>query len=131
MRDLRLAESTLTAYAAVQARYAEIRAGAPIFESELPVREDFAAVYNFIRRRARFGEEEFAVREMLMRDDILEEIGYIKLRIILSVLMEMNLVGMEETGEEKYSFRVHYQQKHTDLEKSAILRKLRSGMHKG
>lgn len=131
VRDIRLSESSLDAYAASQARYAEIRAGAPITEAELPVREDFAAVYNFIRRRARFGEEEFAVREMLMRDDILEEIGYIKLRIILNVLFEMHLVSMEEIGEEKYAFRVHYQQKHTDLEKSAILRKLRASLRKG
>lgn len=130
VRDIRLASESEAALDASRARYAEIRAGAAIVESELPNRDDFGAVYNFIRRRARFGEEEFAVREMLMRDDILEEIGYIKLRIILSVLLELNLVGMEETGEEKYSFRIHYQQKHTDLEKSAILRKLRSGMHK-
>ena len=83
-------------------------------------------MYNFIRRRVRFGEEEFTLREMLQRDEQIGAMGYVKLRVILNVLFEMNLVGIEELAPEKYSFKVHYQSKRTDLEKSAILRRLRA-----
>jgi len=131
VRDLHLASDAASEYEALRARYEEIKKGAPITENEYPTRENFGTVYNFIRRRARFGEDEFTVREMLMRDDLVEAVGYVKLRTILNVLLELNLVGMTETGDEKYSFKLHYQQKHTDLEKSAILKKLRTSMRKG
>nr|MBQ5811115.1 single-stranded-DNA-specific exonuclease RecJ [Clostridia bacterium] len=130
VRDMRLSNEALDEYAALQARYEEIRLGAPITEDELPTREDFAVVYNFIRRRLRFGEEEFTVREMIMRDNLVEAVGYVKLRTVLNVLFELNLVGMTEVGAERYAFKIHYQSKHTDLEKSAILKKLRSSMRK-
>lgn len=127
VRDIRLCEADAAAYAVQQKRYAEIYGGAHIEESDdvIPTREDFGIVYNFIRRRVRFGEEEFTVREMLTRDEQIGAIGYIKLRMILNVLFEMNLIGMEETAPETYSFKLYYQNKRTDLEKSALLRRLR------
>lgn len=131
VRDLHLSAESAEKYAAWQKRYEEIRLGAPITAEELPTREDFGVVYNFIRRRARFGEEEFTVREMLMRDDLVEAVGYVKLRTVLNVLFELNLVGMNDLGDERYAFKMHYQSKHTDLEKSAILKKLRASLRKG
>ena len=127
VRDIRLGERDRAAYAACQQRFAEIFGGAPLLPGEdvLPSREDFGIVYNFIRRRVRFGEEEFTVREMLQRDEQIGAIGYIKLRVILQVLYELNLVGVEELAPEKYTFKIQYQNKRTDLEKSAILRRLR------
>ncbi len=131
VRDLHLSAEAAKEYEKCQKRYEEIRLGAPITAEELPTREDFGVVYNFIRRRLRFGEDEFTVREMLMRDDLVEAVGYVKLRTVLNVLFELNLVGMSELGEEKYAFKLHYQSKHTDLEKSAILKKLRASLRKG
>lgn len=128
VRDIRLCEKDAERYAAQQKRYEEIHSGAPIAADEdvIPSRDDFGIVYNFIRRRVRFGEEEFTLREMLKRDEQIGAMGYTKLRVVLNVLFEMNLVGIEELAPEKYSFKVHYQTKRTDLEKSAILRRLRA-----
>ncbi len=128
LRDIRLCEEDASLYAVEQKRYAEIHAGAPIAPEEdvIPTRDDFGIVYNFIRRRVRFGEEQFTVREMLRRDEQIGAIGYVKLRVILGVLLELNLVGIEEIAPEKYTFKVQYQSKRTDLEKSAILRRLRA-----
>ena len=83
-------------------------------------------MYNFIRRQVRFGEDSFTVREMLMRDEHVGAVGYIKLRFIIDVLYELNIVGVESLGGEAYRFRVSYQQKRADLDKSAILRRLRT-----
>lgn len=128
VRDIRICESEAEKYASLNARYAEIWKGAAITAGEdvIPSRDDFGIVYNFIRRRAKFNEDIFTVREMLLREAPLSAIGYIKLRFIINVMLEMNIVGIEEIGDEKYSFRIHYQNKHTDLEKSAILRRLRA-----
>ncbi|MBR5011377.1 MAG: hypothetical protein IKY12_02345, partial [Clostridia bacterium] len=60
----------------------------------------------------------------------LSNLGYIKLRMIINILLELNIVGVEEIAPEKYSFRMHYQSKHTDLEKSAILRRLRAAQRR-
>lgn len=127
VRDIRISESEAEKYSALKARYDEIWAGGAIAADEdvIPARDDFAIVYNFIRRRLRFGEEVFTVREMLLREEPLSSLGYIKLRFIINVLLEMNIVGVEEVGDEKYLFKLHYQSKHADLEKSALLRRLR------
>ena len=132
MRDIRICESEAEKYEALRERYEQIWQGGAIDATEdvIPTREDFATVYNFIRRRVRFGEEVFTVREMLLREEPLSSLGYIKLRFIINVLLEMNIVGVEEIGEEKYSFKLHYQNKHTDLEKSALLRRLRMQQRK-
>ena len=128
VRDIRICESEAERFDALKARYEQIWQGGAIAADEdvIPCRDDFGTVYNFIRRRARFGEELFTVREMLLREEPLKKLGYIKLRLIINVLLEMNIVGVEELGEEKYSFKIHYQSKHTDLEKSALLKRLRA-----
>lgn len=132
MRDVRLCEAEAASLSAARARYEELRCGAPCESGEdiLPVREDFAAVYNFIRRQVRFGEDVFSVRELMLRDEAIGKIGYIKLRFILNVLLELNIAGIEELAPEKYSFKIYYQNKRADLEKSAILKKLRAQQKK-
>ena len=132
VRDIRICDSESEKYSALRERYLKIWQGGAIAADEnvIPSRDDFGVVYNFIRRRARFGEDVFTVREMLLREAPLSAIGYIKLRFIINVLLEMNIVGVEEVGDEKYSFKIHYQSKHTDLEKSALLRRLRSQQRK-
>ena len=55
-------------------------------------------------------------------------IGYIKLKIIVKVFQEFNLVGIEETEDELYKFRVQYTTSKADLEKSSLIRRLRSQM---
>lgn len=127
VRDLRLTAEEADAAAARAARYTELRAGAPApGEDILPSRTDFGTVYNFIRRQVRFGEDSFTVREMLMRDPQIGAVGYIKLRFIIDVLYELNILGVEQLGAEAYRFRVSYQQKRADLDRSAILRRLRA-----
>ena len=132
VRDIRISEDEEAKYASLRARYEQIWQGGAVEKDEdvVPSRDEFACVYNFLRRRSRFGEDIFSVREMLLRELPLAEIGYIKLRFIINILLELNIVGVEELSPEKYSFKMHYQSKHTDLEKSALLRRLRAAQRR-
>ena len=98
----------------------------------LPTREDFVSVYKFVVAASRSGADTFTHRELTSRisggpDGI--NVGYIKLKIIIKVLQELNLVGIDEIEEETYKFTVRYSQK-TNLEKSSLLRRLKNQQKK-
>ena len=52
-------------------------------------------------------------------------VGYVKLKFIIRVFQELNLLGIEEYSEEEYRFCLIFSPGKTDLEKSNILRRLR------
>ena len=57
-------------------------------------------------------------------------ISYIKLKIIVKVFTELNILGINEPEPEVYSFRVYYSSAKTDLEKLNLLRRIRSQQDK-
>lgn len=95
----------------------------------LPSRDDFAAVYRYIVASIRGGCDTLAHRDIssgLSRGHDAKNIGYVKLKIIIKVFQELNLIGIEEIENEVYRFRVHYSSSKTDLEKSFLLKRIRS-----
>ncbi len=131
VRDVRLAERERDLAETERRRYEEIRTGAPFSESEgiLPSRDDFAAVYTLVRRSVRSGMDTLTHRAILsLLSGYSGKIGYIKLKFIIRILQELNLFGIEEPGDEVYKFHLHYSNTKTDLEKSNLLRRLRSQM---
>ena len=134
VRDVRLSENTQTAAARERARFEEIWGGAAFREDEgiLPSREDFAAVYTLVRRNVRAGTDTMTHRAILSQlVGYQGQIGYVKLKLIIRILLELNLLGIEEVGEEVYRFRLCFTNGKTDLEKSNLLRRLRSQMKQG
>ena len=94
----------------------------------LPDREDFAAVYRFIVASIRGGTDTLAHRDIcfgLSKGHDARDVGYVKLKIIIKVFIELNLVGIEEVADEVYKFTVHYSASKADLEKSYLLRRIR------
>ncbi|MBE6643901.1 MAG: single-stranded-DNA-specific exonuclease RecJ [Ruminococcaceae bacterium] len=115
-------------------RFLEIWNGAPIMPDEnvLPSREDFVAVYRFILASSRIGVDSFSHRELVIRlakgpDAV--DMNYVKLKIIIKVFQELNVLGIDEFKEENYRFTVRYAQK-TNLEKSGLLRRFRNQQKK-
>ena len=95
----------------------------------LPDREDFAAVYRYIVASIRGGNDTIAHRDIsfgLSKGHDSRDIGYVKLKIIIKVFIELNLIGIEEIADEVYRFRVHYSTSKADLEKSFLLKRIRS-----
>ena len=95
----------------------------------MPSRDDFVAVFNLMRSSLRMGVDSLSHREITSKFTGAygeRKIGYIKLKIIVMVLLELNLVSLEEIGDEVYRFAIHYTTTKTELEKSTWLRRLRS-----
>ena len=134
VRDIRLSENEQTVAAREHARFEEIRNGATFREEEgiLPSRDDFAAVYTLVRRNVRAGIDTMTHRAILSQlVGYQGQIGYVKLKFIIRILLELNLLGIEEVGDEVYRFRLQFTNGRTDLEKSNLLRRLRSQMKQG
>lgn len=112
-------------------RFEDIRAGATFTRDEdvLPDREDCVAVYKFIQNALHQGTDTFSHRDIISRISTGGEarrIGYIKLKFIIMVFREMNIVDISEIENEVYRFKLHFSSSKKDLDKSGILRKLRS-----
>lgn len=132
VREIRLCREDREAAARARARFDEVWGGASFTESEgiYPTREDFAVVYNLISRSVRAGCDTMSHRSLLSRlaGTGHGDIGYIKLKIIVRVFHELNILGIEETAPENYRFELHFTTKKTDLEKSSWLHRLRAQM---
>lgn len=111
-------------------RFEDIWNGATFSDDEnvLPTRDDFVQIYKFVTASCRAGVNTFSHKDMILKLSRYSEgnnIGYIKLKIIIKVLQELNLMGIEEIGEEVYRFTIKFSSK-TNLDKSTLLRKLRN-----
>ncbi len=131
VKDIRASEKQTEKNDGEKARFAEIWAGESFSSEEdiLPDRNDFAAVYRLVLASSRMGIDTLSHREICAKASSPAEgrrIGYIKLKIIIKVLTELNVVGIEEKKDELYTFHLHYSSAKTDLEKSNLLRRLRS-----
>ena len=131
LRDIRPSEKQRRKDRDEHERFEQIRAGASFSPEEgvLPSHDDFAAVYRLIAAVFRMGIHEISHKELLARLASFaagSEIGYLKLKVIMKVFQEINILNLEEPQEEVYHFRVQYSAEKTDLEKSGFLHKLRS-----
>ena len=116
-------------------RFEEVKNGAEFSEAEniLPSREDFALVYRYIQNAVRSGVDVHKHRDIISKlrvNDEGREIGYIKLKVIIMVFKELNIINIEDVSEEIYKFKLHYSTTKTKLDKSTLLRRLRSQMYK-
>lgn len=131
VRDIVHSSSQEKAFSEERRRFEEIKQGATFSQAEdvMPSREDFAVIFNLMRSSLRMGIDTMSHREITSKFTGAfgeRRIGYIKLKIIVMVLKELNLVSLEEISDEVYKFAIHYTTSKTDLEKSTWLRRFRS-----
>ena len=129
LKDLRPAEREAAERVSDKKRFEELFAGAPLClgEDVVPGRDDFAAVYTVIRRYVRGGGDTISMRRMasLLHAEG-RDVGYVKLKFIFRILEELDLLGVEETEEDVFRFRLRFAASRVDLEKSNVLRRLRT-----
>lgn len=134
LQDYKSAGSAKEHRAKQIARYREVRAGGAFTREEdfIPEREEFAHVYTVLRREFRQGRDTFDVPALLalVNAGAPRPINYVKLRYIIEIFYELRLCGVEEKGEDVYRFDVFFNPSKTSIDKSAILRRLRSQLAK-
>ena len=99
----------------------------------LPDRDDFAAVYRYISTSVRQGTDTLSIRDIisgLKKSCHFKSIGYVKLKIIIKVFTELNILSINEISPEIYCFKIHFSSTNTDLEKSNLLKRIRSQLEK-
>lgn len=113
-------------------RFEAIKNGAQFTAEEniLPSRDDFAAVYRYMLATLRTGTNTLSHKKILakFRGGDEANIGYIKLKIIIMVMKELNIANIEDVSDEVYRFNIQYKSTKTELDKSTLLRRLRSQM---
>ncbi|MBR0302659.1 MAG: single-stranded-DNA-specific exonuclease RecJ [Clostridia bacterium] len=95
----------------------------------VPTRDDFRIVYNTLRRELRMEHNVFSIRALRK---LLEECGYdfkyIKLKLIIKIFQELNLLSVDETDADReiYNFKYVFVKNKTDLDKSNLYRKIKT-----
>lgn len=94
-------------------------------EQIIPEREDFAAVYRYIRSEVRKDNDVIGAKGIARRVD---SVSYAKARYIIDIFREVNLVGIEPYGPEPdiYKFKLKPETGKVNLERSAIYKRLKS-----
>lgn len=128
VRDLKISAAQCDRDNSLRARFEEIKNGAEFTADEdvLPERADFVNVYKFIQNCAHSGIYTLSHKDICSKLSSQPgyKLGYIKLKFIIMIFNEMNIVSIEE-NDEVYTFKLHYSSNKKNLEKSSILRRLR------
>ncbi len=130
IRDIKQSEALRAHMDAQSKRFSEIWGGARFSHEEniIPTRENFAEVYRVLVSSVRAGDEVLSIRDILYKLSNIKgnKVDYIKLLIIIKVMQELNILGIIEVGNDIYRFSMHYRTGKADLEKSNLLRRIRS-----
>ena len=132
IRDIKVSMSSKKQYKYNRQRFEDIKSGGTYTQDEgyFPEREDFVTVYKFLQNSLHTGIDTFTHKDLLTKlaANSSSDIGYVKLKFIIMVFKEMNLLQIDEFEDEKYRFKLQYSTTKKNLSKSSILKKLRSQM---
>lgn len=97
----------------------------PVDAGIVPGREDFVNVYYTIQREIRQGNETISVN---LLENSLADMDYTKIRLIIDILKETNVfsITQQEDSEDSFVFKTNSFKSKINLEKSSILKNLRS-----
>jgi single-stranded-DNA-specific exonuclease len=130
VRDARIAKSSTDAIKRSKSRYEEVRAGGSyrIDEDFLPSRDDCAAVYTYLRREYRNGQCRCIVDYALkaINHECGGKMNYVKLKYIFEIFNELKICDIRESRNDEYFYEVNFQANKTSIDKSSILKRLRS-----
>ena len=130
VRDARIAKSCTDVIKHAHRRYEEVRAGGPHRAEEdfVPTRDDCAIVYTYLRREYRNGQYscELNLTLKFINQECGGKMNYVKLKYIFEILNELKICDIREGRKDEYVYEVNFQANKTSIEKSSILKKLKS-----
>ena len=130
IQDARLSESCRQIIAEGKEKYEKINAGEGYRTEEniIPTRDDFAVVYTALRHEFRTGVSVMDMRTILklVNSSDASRINYVKLKYILRIMNELQICNVVEIDEDIFRFEFFFNTAKTNIEKSSILKKLKS-----
>lgn len=135
VQDIHVSESYRLEETRESERYEKIAAGAAFddeVEHVIPTREDCALVYTVLRKEYRQGHSAYRERALLslMQENAPGRYNYVKLKFILRIFQELQICGVMEPQKGYYIFDIYFTPTKTSIDKSSILRKLKSQCRK-
>ena len=130
IKDIRPSERNIHFELINEQMYESVKNGESSLDSDyiIPTREDFVKVYNFLLSSARIGKETYRISRLLtdiLRHESKSCINYVKLKFIIKIFRELNIINIEEIDEVTFAFHIGFSKNKTNLEKSNILKKLK------
>ena len=100
-------------------------------ENVIPSREEMAVVYTMLRREFNIKHTCFRTHRLLgmLEEQGCQTIGYIKLKMILRIMQELHLCDVEEPDEDCFVFEFYFNPTKTSIDKSSLLRKLKTQLN--
>ncbi len=95
----------------------------------IPIRDDFSLVYSFLLKEAREGKDKYSYIKLLYalkKKYSGVTLNYVKLKLVIKVFRELNIIAIEEIDDYSFEFRINFSKNKTNLEKSSILKKIKS-----
>ncbi|MBQ3041000.1 MAG: single-stranded-DNA-specific exonuclease RecJ [Clostridia bacterium] len=131
IKDIRLSERLFQEQQCEELKYQLVINGKSSLNSELiiPKRDDFALVYSFLQKEAQEGKGSFSYIKLLKalkRKYSGVTLNYIKLKLVIKVFRELNIISIDELDEFSFEYKMNFSKSKTDLEKSSILKNLKT-----
>lgn len=130
IQDIQHSDDYLAYFKRENEFYANLRKGSSYFENDdvFPSRDDFVSVYSLLRKEFRTGNDIMTEVELYHKISALKgvNIRLAKLKIILEVLNELKICTVEEITPGIYQYDIYFNSEKTNIEKSSILKKLKT-----
>ena len=131
IKDIRTSEKVSREQEEEEAKYIAVKEGkSPLSANDIiPQRSDFALVYSFLSKEAREGKERYSYLKLLQalnRKYSGVTANYIKLKLIIKIFREMNVISIEEIDDYCFSFKIIFSKSKANLEKSSILKRIKT-----
>ena len=131
IKDIRTSQRLYDEQMAQENEYLSVKEGTSnlSFEEIVPQREDFTLIYSFLVKEARDGKDKYSYVKLLhaiKRKYTGVTANYIKAKLVIKIFRELNILSIDEIDEVSFKFKVNYSKNKTNLEKSSILKRIKS-----
>ncbi|MCL2517457.1 MAG: single-stranded-DNA-specific exonuclease RecJ [Oscillospiraceae bacterium] len=112
--------------------YQEIKEGRKILKNEcaVPTRDDFVNIYLYLKQEIRGDHDIISIHNIERYLGGNNNDNYLKIKFIIDILNETNIISAEMIKEDIYKFKLNYVNNKVNLDKSSIYKKLKSKQEK-
>ena len=129
IQDIRLSKDYISYFEKENELFHALRKGEKYSDEDiLPARDDFAVVYSMLRQEFRTGNDMMTEVEIYHKLSSIKgcNIRLAKVKIILEVLNELKICTIEQVSPGIYQYDIYFNSEKTSIEKSSILKKLKT-----